>query len=276
MEYQTIVRCFLVLTLGTCCLLQVKESVDKYLSGKKTMTIEKRKQDHSTMPSISVCSSNPYKVDEMVRNNMTVQMGNGSFGLWPNDPINVGSAWKNITFSMEEVVKLVWTNVSGMFCEANATMIQEANGNICNVNVKSFGSLYNGQCFTFQLASKVTSKYKDSIALDFHHTEDSKHGNPKLYIHPPGNEISLATITWINNPEEIILKPKVEVNVVAKMKESKDQDNCSTEVTEADFFECLKNHTRCLLYDNDDSKSYCKYLTFGNCTIPHVSDISSI
>jgi hypothetical protein len=277
MEYQTIVRLFLVVTLGTCCLMQVKESLDKYLSGKKTMTIEKRKQDHATMPSISVCSSNTYKVEEMVKNNMTVRMQNSSFGLWPNDPKNVESAWKNITFSMEEVVKLVETNISGVKCAANATMIQEANGNICNVKVKSFGSLFFGQCFTFELASKATSKYKDYIILILHLSEDSKHGNLKLYIHPPGNELSLATVTWMINPVEIILNPKVEVNVVATMKESIDQDHCLTEVTEADFFECFTNHTRHLFYDKDHAKLCCKYPSkFGNCTIPHVSDMYEV
>jgi hypothetical protein len=82
-------------------------------------------------------------------------------------------------------------------------ILLESNVESTFVKVKNFGSLYYGQCFTFESASNATSKYKDYIILVFHLTEDSKHANLKLYIHPPGNELSLATVTWIIHPEEI-------------------------------------------------------------------------
>ena len=67
-------KLFVAILLSIGCILQVKTSLDKFLSGKTTVAIQKRKQMTGPMPVVVVCPYNMFRLELMETNNMTVSV----------------------------------------------------------------------------------------------------------------------------------------------------------------------------------------------------------
>ena len=67
-------KLFVAILLSIGCILQVKTSLDKFLSGKTTVAIHKRKQITGPMPIVVVCPYNMFRLELMETNNMTVSV----------------------------------------------------------------------------------------------------------------------------------------------------------------------------------------------------------
>ena len=77
-------KVFVAILLSVGCILQVKTSVDKFLSGKTTVAIQKRKQITAPMPVVVICPYNMLRLELMETYNMTVFMPSSrKFDKWP-------------------------------------------------------------------------------------------------------------------------------------------------------------------------------------------------
>ena len=103
-------KLFAAILLSIGCILQVKTSLDKFLSGKTTVAIQKRKQVTAPMPVVVVCPYNMFRLELMETNNMT--FSSEKFDKWPNKPENVENAWKNTTFPLSDLVTHITAKVS--------------------------------------------------------------------------------------------------------------------------------------------------------------------
>ena len=252
-----------MVAFSICCIFQVKESIEKFISQKKATISELREQKTAGMPTVTVCNENPYKNEEILFNiqNGSYQTDNG-----------IDEAWKNATFSISDLVKKIQYEQNGK--EYDYTPITggfEENGND-ELEIKALSTLWKGMCYSFRLKKNLT-------ATDFFYMwfNTGPHVKPKAIIHPEGQQLSVSTSTWSGNPYEVVLKNNAERAVTVTPQEyriSSTGGNCDPDVTKQEFYECFKDYLKSSLLSEKWAQVHCKPemdRKFGNCTTPFVS-----
>ena len=114
-------KLFIGLLLGIGCLLQIKTSLGKFLSGKVAVAVSKRKQSTAPIPVVVVCPQNMYRLELMDAYNMTVFSHHSRFDKWPNLASNVEKAWLETQFPLSTLVTHIYAKVNGAICHFDLT-----------------------------------------------------------------------------------------------------------------------------------------------------------